>query len=638
MLDIDLQIQPVKRDIKILIGCLEVELSSLITSSDINLRSILFEDPADCLSQLLSITNELIYFVVSDASGRFVVPLIHDYRCVEHIYVYQDPQEEDSYEWMTDYSKIQPVKSSIGSLTAKIKEDIQSIMQRPTRWSRSRALLTELCSQTSHFELINGSCEEDLSTCRIVLLDYDHQRLFNFSHPKISIVRCSTIEECIESIENDPPSSVFLIVSINRPTDLHPILTHDAVHATYIVTDVDCIPEMQTIPTHSKPCGIFALNEDFLDQLTSDICFYRQMRVHIPNISIFPVKSARSDKSTEGQVDFLRFQLFSAILSQVPTPSTADQAQNHDNLLVRLSEANVKIDQLFKQFNTSMLETSVSQLKEINHHIVSFSDHGQSFIGTVYRAQLISQKDLATIKNNLNALFAVQAFILASHSLSSIVKICRQAMDNQLTVVLLELSLSEQASIMHITDSGLVVFKLGTVFRLVSTEYAPDNVLHVQLEYANNAMQYIERRLQQQIGQNLNCITFGNYLEALEQSSAAEAYYKYLVTIIPDHPNITTICEHRGQMAATPTTTSQNILGLNFDHPLIEPSPLSNVGTEQIQVLRKMADINYRREEYQMALALYRQALEFDDDPRWKEFYQYKIDILLHFHCPHVSL
>lgn len=619
-------------------GCLEVKLLPLIISEGINIKPILFDDPADCLFQLLSIADELIYFVVNDELGRFVVPLIHNHRCIEHIYVYQDPQDEESSAWMADYSKTLAVRSSIGSLSEKIKEDIQSIMQRPARWSRSRALLTALCSQTSHFEPISESCEEDLSTYRIVVLDYDGCQLFNFSRSKIPIVRRSTIEECIESIEYDPPSSVFLIVSMYRPVDLHSILAHEAVHAAYIVTDVDCIPQIQTIPAHSKLCGIFVLNEDFLDQLTSDICFYRRMRVHIPNISIFPVESALLGKPNEEQVDFLRFQLFSVILFQIPSPLPADQNESHDQLLTHLSQANVTIDQLFKQFNSSVLEKSVDRLKGINRHIVSLSDQiKSSSTTTVYRAQLISQKDLAMIKDNPNALFAVQAFILASRSLSSIVKICRQATDNQLAVVLLELNLSEQASVMHILDSDLVVFKLGTLFRLVSTEYAPDNVLHVQLEYVNNAMQYIEHRLQHQIRHPLTWLTFGNYLEALKQSSAAEAYYKYLVTIIPDHPNIAAICNNMGQIPATITTTSQTTAALSFDDPPLEKLPPSDVGTEQIQVLRKMADISYRRQDYKTALDFYQQAMELDDDPKWKQIYQYKIDTLSHFYCPQVS-
>jgi tetratricopeptide (TPR) repeat protein len=298
-----------------------------------------------------------------------------------------------------------------------------------------------------------------------------------------------------------------------------------------------------------------------------------------------------------------------------------------------LSQGNVKIAQLFKQFNTSILEKSVDQLLEINRQIVSFSDEiKSSSTTTVYRAQLISQKDLAMIKANSNALFAVQAFILASRSLSSIVKICRQATDNQLAVVLLELNLSEKASVMHIPNTDLVVFKLGTLFRLVSTAYAPDNVLHVQLEYANNAMQYIKHRLHRQIRHPLNWLTFGSYLEALKQPSAAEAYYKYLVTIIPDHPNIAAVCDNMDQILTTPQEAAE----VSIDDPLLEQLPSSDVGTEQIQVLRKMADISYQRQDYKTALDFYRQAMELDD-PQWEQFYQYKIDTLSHFYCPQVS-
>ena len=593
-----------------------------------------FEDAAHCLSKLLSITDQLIYFVVTKKLGRFVVPLVHNHRCVEHIYVYQDSQDEQSCEWMKDYSKTLLVQSSIESLVYKMKEDIRSIMQLPTRWSRSRVLLTELCSQTCHPEPISGLCEEDLSICSIALLYYDGRRLFDFSHPKLRVVRYYTVEECIKSIKYDSSTSVFLIISMHRPADLCPILDLEAVHAAYVVTDVDYIPQMQSIQMHSKLCGIFVPNEDLLDQLTSDICFYRQMRVHVPNISIFQVKSKLLDKLDKEQVDFLRFQLFSAILSQMPSPTIEDHAQCHDQLLARLSKANMNLNQLFKQFNNSIPEASVVELKRINQHIVSLSDHIESSAITVYRAQLISQKDLKLIKDNPNALFAIQAFILASRSLNSIVKICRQAMDNQLTVVLLELNLTEQASVMYISNSDLVVFQLGTLFRVVSIESAPDNVLHIQLGYVNNIMQYIENELQNKIGYRLTWLTFGSYLAALEQSSAAETYYKYLVTILPDHLNIAAIRNDDDRISPTETIFSHEIPQLSSNNaPIVQSLPTDD-GTEKIRVLRRMADISYRRQDYATALVFYRQALEIDNDPRWKEFYQCKIDTLSYFHRP----
>ncbi|CAM4971372.1 unnamed protein product [Rotaria socialis] len=644
----------IKRNINIFVGSLEVTLPSRTTFENNNIEIVLFEDACDCISDLLSITDKLIYLVLSATLGVSVVPLIHNHRCIEHIYIYQVPDEEESIDWIQDYPKILGSESSIDMIANRIKEDIDLIMKRSSRWSRSKELLAELCSQakqTSISASINDVLDDNLNTLRIVLLYLGPRQPFHLSHNKIRIDEFRNIEQCIHSIQADNSITVFLIISMNEIKDVHhvqSIAELDAVHAIYIVTDLESYEQIQPLVPYSKLSGIFVLNEDLLEQLTTDICFYRQIRIITPNMNVFKIESNTCAELTEHQINFLRFQLFSTILSQLPTQSTAaSDTENIDQLRSRLIEANTTISNLFKNFNKSILQISATKLHEINQRIVSLAKNVDSSTVTVYRAQLVSQKDLEMIKTNPNALLTLQTFILASRSFRSIANMCRRAADNQLTVVLFELNLSERASVVDL-NSDTVVFNLGTLFRLVSTDPTPDGVWRAQLEFANNAMQYIKNQLQSEIGSRLTWLTFGNYLTAIKQFPTAEEYYQYLLDILPsNHPSLASVYNNIGLMYAA-IDKNQEALE-SFEKALqlaITPLPIvigqaktskpdlsssQDSPIEKINILNKIAEISCRQGDYTTARDFYHQALEIADDVQSRKLYKAKIDALAHF-------
>ncbi|CAF5081585.1 unnamed protein product, partial [Rotaria magnacalcarata] len=56
---------------------------------------------------------------------------------------------------------------------------------------------------------------------------------------------------------------------------------------------------------HSKLSGIFGLNEDLLDQLITDICFYRQIQRHLPTMNAFKLEPNILHKLSDHQIEFL---------------------------------------------------------------------------------------------------------------------------------------------------------------------------------------------------------------------------------------------------------------------------------------------------------------------------------------------
>ena len=637
-------------------GAFEVTPPSLLIDEKRNLKVDLFDDICDCISSILLIEDKLIYFVVSATAGMSIVPLIHNHRCIERIYVCHDAENEESSDWIQDYSKIHSTPLSIDQIETKIKEDIISISQRPNRWNRSKALLDELFSQSigASIPAVNhNNFKDELNTLRIVTLYPGARRPFCLSESysgKIKLEEYDSMQQCIQSIENDLMTTVFLLISMTEVNDIRMIDDIESVAAIYIVADAQSIERMYQMPTYSKVSGIFVPDETLLQQLTTDIYFHVQCLTHSPSMGVFKVESDVRKTKFDQQVDFGLFQLFSTILSELPvkpTTTIAGDTMNSDQLFSRYIGANMAINHIFNQFTASTLEKTIPALKELHQYTERCATKVNSISWFVYRAQLVSRKDLQTIQSNPNSFLSVQAFIVASRSLQSIAEICRRARDSQLTVILFTLKLSETASILSM-DSDTVVFKLGTVFRLVSLNMAPDGVYCAGLELADGIMQLFSDKLQLGMGNKLTWLTFGNYLIAIKQATAAKEYYQYLENhVSPDHPNIASMYNNMGLMysaldngrralacfdmalereAATSSILSEDISAA------METSPSENTHGGKLMVLNKLAERSVQHDDYATALHAYCQALEITEDEQLREVYQKKIDTLSHFH------
>ena len=622
-----------------------------MAAKDSNVEITPYDDECDCISKLLSIKDKLLYLVVSDSLADFVVPLIHNHICVERVYICMDSGDVESMDWTKDYSKIHGNWRSVDEISKLLTKDIDLITKRPSRWSRSKALLVELCTQKVQTDItapISEKSEGNLSKLRIVILDFDQRQSFHLSHPKIKIDAFYNIVQCMDSIKAHNSMTVFLIILMSRLNNVRSIAELDTVHAVYIVTSVDSNEEIQSMPIYSKLSGVFVLEEDLLEQLTTDICFYRQSRILIPTLSVFKPKPNILDELTENQVDFLHFQLFSSILPQIPiqlTSATDGDTWNTDQLLSNLIKANIKISILFQEFNVSALQGSVIELNTINQYIASLAKNVDSSSTSVYRAQLVSQKDLEMIQNNSNTLLALQTFVIASRSFRFVDDICRRAVHNQLNVVLFEFKLSDQFLVTEL-DSDTVVFSLGTLFRLVSVDAAPDGVWRVLLESADGTMQRMKDQLRIEIGGHLTWLTFGNYMTALKRFNDAKNYYQYLLLVLPnDHSSRASIYNNMGLMYSDMNDDQEALKWFmkasqlhGNDSPMVAEqkalastnlAPPRSSSIDNITILNKIAEISHRLGKPQAALDYYRRALESAIDASSSQFYQTRIETLL---------
>ena len=645
------QLKPFIRNINIIVIALDVKLPMLQANSSKNLEIESFEDECSCISKLLSIKDKHIYFAVSASVGEFVIPLMHKHRCLENIYVYQDTNDTDMT-WINEYSKVAGNGSSMDLLAVQIGKDIDSIMQRPSRWSRSKTLLTELSSQTSDAALltsIKDTHKEDVNTLRIITLFFGTRGLFSRSQSQIKVDEFDDVEACLESIRTIPSITIFLVVSVNGHSNMHFLFDLDNVHAIYIIPANNYDESIEKISMHSKVSGVFGFDEDLLDQLTRDICFYRHVRSCTPMLNAFQIGCNIIENPDLQQINFLCFQLFTTILPELPTQlnATAEMKAEHiSRLLSLLIDANMNISDLLKQFDRSALHKYVSGLQEFNQRVMALpksSDSSSSL--TVYRAQLVSKKDLQTIRENPQALLSIPTFILASRSFRTISSICRRAADNQLTVNLFELKLSDDILRAEL-DTNIIVFGLGTLFRLVSIESTPDGVWRTQLESADRATQRINRQLNLEIGGHLTWLTFGNYLTALKRFSAAEEYYNYLLEVLPsNHPSLASIYNNIGLMYSMKKNDQEALIWFekalkldvsNSSMPTVpqnseigdEPS-LQYVTMDRVSILSKLGALNYHQGNRSEALNYYRQALEISTDVSLRLFFEARIEAIL---------
>ena len=641
----------IKRNINIVIASLAVALPStaVIESGYVEIQT--FDDDCVCMSDLLSIKDKVIYLIVPVSLCDFVIPLIHDHVCIERICLYQDLLDEQLIDSMKDYSKVRGINDSVDMLVKQITEDIDCITRRDFYWSNSETLLTALCTQAAPITILalaDDASEYDRNTWRIVILHLDHHQMSPVFGKENKVDEFYDISECIVSIINDNLTSVFLIVSMNEFCDIQSIVELNAVYTVYIVTDLQSMERIETASTYSKLSGIFTRDEDLSKQLTADILFYCRIRAYMPAISFFKIEPNILEKLTEHQIEFLVFQLFSDILPQLSTELTSATDENMTQISqqhVLLIEANKMVSKLLKQFNISMLQSSVSKLKKINKHISFTRQNIDLSSTTVYRAQLLSENDLNMITSNPDALLAIHGFVLASYSFETIVNICRRAVDHHLIVVLFEIKLVNEVSVAYL-DSSTIVFSLDTTFRLVSINLAPDNVWRVRLEVANDSMQRIKDQLQIEIGGELTWLTFGNYLAAFQRSNEAKNYYEYLLFDLPSdqssltsiYNNISLVCsemdnDNKGALEWLEQASKFNVeelpIGTEENNlPYANASSPLFTSINRLLILNKMAETNYQHGNIKTSLDLYRQALQIATSGSLRRFFEEKIRML----------
>lgn len=483
-----------------------------------------YDKDLQCVSYILSNKNEgksLIYFVAHVSKGEFVVPLIHDDSYVERIYLHYNPDDQHKTNWMSKYSKVAGSWSSIDKIEEQLTKDIKSMVKRPIQWTQSQELFEELWEQKpsiSDQKVIATSKEKTFDSCQIILLFCDGHQKFDLTYGTKECWIFDEIEHCADNVDKLEISSVFIIicgVTENNLTSIQSLLNKHSIHAAYIFRSPKepHFSELFTLYQIFKLSAIFSSHSDLLAQLSADVCFYQQIPNNTPKITFFRTNVEVLARLKECEKEFLRYQLFFEVLPQL-LPSTSTDTESFLNL--RMYQ---EINQVYKQNDLgTILESRRQEVVRINEKIRALPLITLSPSRTVYRAQLLADADLESISENSTILFSLLSYIVVSESYPSVIEICRRAIRNGLTMVLLEIKLLQGASVYQLsTNPNIFVLPLGAIHRSKSIKQTPDKIWHVESIYGENATKRFKGQLHFETGKNLTPDTIEDYLDALHK-------------------------------------------------------------------------------------------------------------------------
>ena len=475
--------------------------------------------------------------------------MIHNYTWIENIYIHQDYDGIQSITWMDGYPKIRHSWSSLKEVAEQIEQDIFLSETHPKYWSNKSDIFVELWTQ----KLVNitkpiiPSGMNQIFEIPIIITLCNIQTVpFNISREGLKTYQFSSVEDCHPFIEQQNISSIFLIIITddNMTSDkIRLLIKHRAIHAAYIF----CMrntndQEQESISMYNglKISGVFNNAQDLLVQLTSDICFFWQLTMYMPKMTMLKIEFDILSEVDEEKQAFLNFQFLIDIVRQLwcmpDVPSEIfDQIKAVAPELptdMRMNSVQLiqEVDKLTHQFDPASLFKASAHLRLINEQVESSLQKAYPFSTTVYRAQLLSDKDLQTLKARTGYLLNIQTLVLASRCFASTKRICRRASDVGLTIVMLEINIPEQIPSFYL-DSDTIIFPLSTVFKITSMAESPDKIYYVHLELANSTMELIRNQFSCTIGYRLTWLTFGYYLTYMKSYEVAQEYLKYLKSL-----------------------------------------------------------------------------------------------------------
>ncbi|CAF1053639.1 unnamed protein product [Adineta ricciae] len=514
-----------KRNIDISVICRDVSFSSKQPIKHAYIDIELLTDDLECTSRLLSINKnteekKLIYFVVSASRGRIILPLVHSCVNIERIYIHDAQNVSRNSLWMDSYSKIVGSWSSIDEIQQQLEQDIEHLMTKCSRWTRSPNLLSNLRSQTLSYHstsFLVGQDEKCYNIPNIVTLycnSHDHEK-FHFSHENAQFPVFNNVQQCFEFVDGYNISSVSLVICIDCTTDLTHLLqliNHQSIHATYIFACGQW-RDMQNIGSlyeSSKVSGVFVSHKELLAQLTNDICFYRQTLADTVKMDTLRADSEVLAHLIPSDKEFIRSQLVLDILSSL-LPSTNTNPTVPEFI-------NTELTQRINYFHKLK-----SELSYTSNAFESLSSNQIRSSITVYVAQLTSKRNMDMIRKNYNCFLQFYAYLTASRSYSSAVQLCRRAVDNGLVAVLWEIQLTKGTTVTQsLSHPDVFIFPLGTIFRLNSIKQTCDLIWHIKIEYNNHNIKPFKDQLYFETRKHLDISTIEDYWKVLDELKTNE--------------------------------------------------------------------------------------------------------------------
>ena len=486
----------------ILIAFLSIDSSLIPSNSKYSIEP--FVDECVCIARLLSITDNRIYFIVSNSAAEYIIPLVCPHQCIEQIYIYSYDGNQCNTLWMTQFPKLRGCWTDFNLLVLAVYDDIQSTISELSMWSNEK-LMERFHNQTlidssSYFPISLDTTNIKKYSNRnqqihIVILHCDNDPLFYIDSQHFQLSVFSDIVKCVQNFGIIDTESVFFIVSgeiksITRYLKEIPMLKQ--IYAVYLfVPSVDQQKLDETVFSYNKIGRLFDNLQILLDCLTADIRFYLEQPLYIPLVSIFTLQDNTNDKDklrfTNTQEKFVAFQLYVNTLREAPASICRNQnfcgrcstiAENESDSEKVIEILKTDTNKIFDCFidmsflsviiNTFVQEQFPRNLLDIQQVLMTIDQRFTKVSPTsspsiVYRVQLLHRQDLKTIQENVKNLVAFHTYMITTKDLLTARTVARQATGRGLSVIIYQIEILAQAYILEL-DNNRLMFPFGTIF------------------------------------------------------------------------------------------------------------------------------------------------------------------------------
>ncbi|CAF1274439.1 unnamed protein product [Rotaria sordida] len=242
---------------------------------------------------------------------------------------------------------------------------------------------------------------------------------------------------------------------------------------------------------------------------------------------------------------------------------------------------------------------------------------------TVYRGQLMWNKELNTLKHSIGELISINSFLSTSLDRQLAYKFLLESKD--LERVLFEIEVDPQlpdikpfaeiSSLSFYPREKEVLFMLGSIFRLVNMSHDRNGVWTIKLTLFSDHDHHLKAILNHMKSENkqnkLDLIMLGDVLQRMGKYNEAEEYYRRCLNGLPsnDYHNISTCYYALGRVADSKADYESSLKwfnkSLNIDMQILKQNDPCIANTHN-----SIANVYLTKGNYEQALESYNKALK----------------------------
>jgi tetratricopeptide (TPR) repeat protein len=413
---------------------------------------------------------------------------------------------------------------------------------------------------------------------------------------------------CISHLANVNDKKVILVLSTPQAQSVIAIVD-DLLHIFFIYlfsTDSEIVV-FKWPQEYSKVHGFYSDMNSLLTKISNDILILSDKSDKVSKSAILGVEKSAiaiysnranniaTTKLSENNSEFILFQVLIDVLLSLDLRNNGETgealqicrhiyADNHSELMsIDEFEKNYTSDRavyyytrncfLSRLLNKAFRLFDIDLLFRLRFFIVDIHAqlnklyHEQTYhllnTLTVYRGQMIHEKELTLLKNSIGTFVSMNSFLSTTTSAAVASIYSGEGLSRpEFQSVIFEIQIDCKtigakpfaliSHLSHLSDEHEVLLSPGCVFRIESIEQSMESRKIVKLIYSDEVQQSVKDILHQfesDFGPTVNYITIGNVLSELGKIDQAKKYFSSLLEILPSsHTGIAEVYNNLGML------------------------------------------------------------------------------------------